>query len=73
MKDKNWKPEAAILLDSILTRVLSRRAEVEKTLLDMANGKKPMPDASKLRELARELGDPTSQEAMAVQAVVQRR
>jgi len=34
--------------------------------LEMAAGKRPMPDASKLRELARALGDPTSAEAMAV-------
>lgn len=66
MTTTHWKPDAAATLDAMLTRILARRVAVEQELLEMAAGKRPMPDASKLRELARALGDPTSAEAMAV-------
>lgn len=71
MTNKKWKPEAAESLDAMLTRILERRAAVEQELLDMANGKEPMPDTLKLRQLARALGDPTSKEAMSIQIAAQ--
>lgn len=49
-------------LDKLLTQVLNSRVKVEQELFDMAAGKKPMPDAAKLRELAVKLGDPTKRE-----------
>lgn len=50
----------ARMLDQMLTQVLNRRVSVEQELFDMAAGKKPMPDAAKLRELANKLGKPNS-------------
>lgn len=50
-------------LDKLLTQVLNSRVGVEQELLDMAAGKKPMPDAEKLRELAFKLADPEKREA----------
>lgn len=37
---------------------LNRRAEVEQTLLDVAHGKRPLPDAETCRALALRLGVP---------------
>lgn len=50
--------DRAAQLDAMLTKILNRRVAVEQELFDMAAGKKPMPDAAKLRELAMKLGDP---------------
>lgn len=50
--------DRASQLDAMLTKILNRRVAVEQELFDMAAGKKPMPDAAKLRELAMKLGDP---------------
>lgn len=37
---------------------LNRRAQVEQELFDVANGKRPLPDRDKCRELALRLGVP---------------
>jgi len=37
---------------------LNRRVKVEQYLFDCANGKKPLPDAAKCKELALFLGTP---------------
>lgn len=47
-------------LDAMLCDAFKRRAAVEQALYDMAAGKRPMPDAEALRELARHLGVPDS-------------
>jgi hypothetical protein len=38
---------------------LNRRVKVEQHLFDCANGKKPLPDVAKCRELALFLGTPS--------------
>lgn len=45
-------------LDALLTQILNRRATIEQELLDMASGKKSMPSADELRDLALRLGTP---------------
>lgn len=45
-------------LDALLTKVINRRATIEQELFDMAAGKRPMPDAKALFDLAMRLGDP---------------
>lgn len=45
-------------LDAMLCDAIKRRSAVEQALYDMAGGKVPMPDAAKLRELARQLSTP---------------
>lgn len=55
-------------LDALLTKVLNSRVGVEQELFDMAAGKKPMPDAAKLRELAVRLGDPKARPEAAAPA-----
>ncbi|NDZ11541.1 hypothetical protein C7T35_01170 [Variovorax sp. WS11] len=59
-------PGAAEKLDKLLTAHINRSVYVEQELFNMAAGKKPMPDAAKLRELANKLGIPSAVEPVAV-------
>ena len=59
-------PEAAKMFDARLISIFERRTAVEEELMRMAAGKRPMPDAEKLRAMARALGDPNSAEAYAI-------
>lgn len=45
-------------LDAMLTSIFTRRVQVEDALMKMAEGKLPLPDAEKCRELALKLGTP---------------
>jgi hypothetical protein len=54
-------------LDAVLCASFKRRVAVEQALLDMAAGKLPMPDATKLRELAQHLGTPESPARVQIQ------
>lgn len=46
-------------IENVLSRVLARHANVERTLMAMVEGKRPMPTADTLREMAQILGVPT--------------
>ena len=45
-------------LDDMITRIFARRVHIEDALMKMAEGKLPLPDAAKCRELALKLGTP---------------
>lgn len=45
-------------LDAMLTSIFARRVQIEDALMKMAEGKLPLPDADKCRELALRLGTP---------------
>lgn len=46
-------------IEQVLVRVLDRHATVERTLLAMVEGKRPMPTTDTLREMAQILGLPS--------------
>lgn len=50
--------ERASTLDALITKILNRRVQVEQKLIEMAAGKRPLPDASECRAMAQTLGDP---------------
>lgn len=54
-----WKYRLAYFMAG--ADAMNRRVKVEQHLLDCANGKQPLPDANKCRELALYLGTPTAE------------
>jgi len=58
---RDFKERGRILhdLDAMLTDRINRSVPVEQELLDIANGKRPLPTAEDCRRMAMKLGVPT--------------